>query len=259
MDAELLLIRALHKFKFLRAGDALLAARLGRAERRRHRAMVGFYSAFVRPGDLCFDVGANLGDRTSIFLELGARVIAVEPQSRCLDFLRDRFGDDPRVTVVPKAVGSDEGRARLLISDAPTLSSMSPEWVERVRSSGRFSDHRWEDEETVDVTTLDALIGEFGSPAFCKIDVEGYEPAVLGGLNRPLQCLSFEFTPEYAAAAIECVRRLDGIGPSRFNYSLEETMKLALGDWVAAPEMVTRLEALREGTSFGDVYARSTA
>jgi predicted RNA methylase len=42
-----------------------------------------FYSQFVSSGDLVFDVGANVGNRSKIFSRLGARVIAFEPQPAC--------------------------------------------------------------------------------------------------------------------------------------------------------------------------------
>ena len=35
--------------------------------------MLEFYSQFVSPGNLCFDVGANIGNRVKIFLELSLR------------------------------------------------------------------------------------------------------------------------------------------------------------------------------------------
>jgi hypothetical protein len=36
-----------------------------------------------REGDLIFDVGANHGGQADIFLRLGARVVAVEPDESC--------------------------------------------------------------------------------------------------------------------------------------------------------------------------------
>jgi hypothetical protein len=33
-----------------------------------------FYSQFIRQNDLCFDIGANLGNQTDAFLKLGVRV-----------------------------------------------------------------------------------------------------------------------------------------------------------------------------------------
>ena len=38
---------------------------------------VDFYRQFVTEGDLCFDVGANVGRRTRTFLKLKAKVVAV--------------------------------------------------------------------------------------------------------------------------------------------------------------------------------------
>ena len=45
------------------------------------------------------------------------------------------------------------------------------------------------------MTTLDTLVAEYGEPAFCKIDVEGFEVEALKGLSRPLRALSFEYGP----------------------------------------------------------------
>src|SRR5688572_28540682 len=58
--------------------------------------MLEFYRQFLAPGELCFDVGANVGNRVKIFLKPGARVVAVEPQRECVRTLRAAFGRDPR-------------------------------------------------------------------------------------------------------------------------------------------------------------------
>src|SRR5258708_14784630 len=79
-------------------------------QRRRARA---FYRQFVRPGDLCFDVGAHLGDRTAHFLALGAHVVAIEPQPGPLAVLRRLYRRNPRVTVIDPALGEAEGQAEL--------------------------------------------------------------------------------------------------------------------------------------------------
>lgn len=38
------------------------------------------YRPLINPGDLVFDVGAHIGDRTLAFAALGAHVVACEPQ-----------------------------------------------------------------------------------------------------------------------------------------------------------------------------------
>lgn len=40
---------------------------------------LNFYQTLVRSGNLVFDVGANLGNRTKTFAVLGATVVAIEP------------------------------------------------------------------------------------------------------------------------------------------------------------------------------------
>ena len=45
---------------------------------RQTQKMKSFYSHFIGKGDLCFDVGANLGNRAEVFLALGATVVAIE-------------------------------------------------------------------------------------------------------------------------------------------------------------------------------------
>ena len=69
------------------------------AMRRRRAAMDRLYAAFVRPGDLVFDIGAHVGDRVAAFRRRGARVVAVEPQPALVAALRLIYGRDPAVAV----------------------------------------------------------------------------------------------------------------------------------------------------------------
>jgi hypothetical protein len=75
----------------LRRGAKAVKRRVGRSQavvrlrrRRGQASRLRFYGAFVSAGDLVFDVGAHVGNRTAVFLELGARVVAVEPQAQCV-------------------------------------------------------------------------------------------------------------------------------------------------------------------------------
>jgi len=133
---------------------------------------------------------------------------------------------------------------------------MSPEWISSVKESGRFADQEWSDPIGVPLTTLDALIAEYGVPVFCKIDVEGYEWQVIAGLSQPLPLLSFEFVPEYAAAAFKAIELLDALGMRSFNFSEGESQRFERSEWRAADELAEHLGRMR-APQFGDVYARN--
>src|SRR4051812_33411059 len=90
-----------------------------------------FYGQFLQPGDLCFDVGANVGNRISPVLEIGARVVAVEPQKKCYQTLERKFGD--KIVIVKKGLSGEEGVKEFYISDESTISSFSKEWIDKVK------------------------------------------------------------------------------------------------------------------------------
>ena len=221
--------------------------------------LLEIYSKFISPGELCFDVGANIGTRVRILLKLGARVVAVEPQDECIGNLRKAFRKNPRLTVVQKALGACEGQAEIMKTSVTTLSSLSPEWIESVRRSGRFSQHDWNRRQLVPMTTLDALIVQYGMPSFIKIDVEGFEYEVLKGLSQAVKMLSIEFTPEFMESTFNCIGHLRQLGNIRLNYSAGDTMNLALKEWVSPEEMIEILLGfMSDNRLSGDVYVQFT-
>jgi FkbM family methyltransferase len=224
----------------------------------RQRRMMRFYGRFLGPGDIGFDIGAHVGSRVRAWRRLGARVVAVEPAPDCLRVLRLFFGRDRGVTIVPTAVGASAGTARLAVSTAtPTVSSMSAGWIESVITDRRWSRVKWDSEVEVQVTTLDRLIAEHGEPAFCKIDVEGFEAEVLRGLSRPVRALSFEYLPQAHDAALTTLELVKDLGGYEYNYSPIETMRFASERWLDAAGLVELLDRFRPLGRSGDVYAVS--
>jgi len=227
------------------------------------RKLLRFYSQFVSEGDLCFDIGANIGNRTEVFLKLGAIVVTVEPQDNCMRKLLKKYGNNNNVFLIHKALGAEEGKGNLILSNSHTVSSMSKEWIDSVKDSDMFftstSAFQWHKTVSVPLTTLDKLIEEYGSPTICKIDVEGFEYQVIKGLSRSVKMISFEFTPtpRLIDLTIESVKHLSTIGTVQFNYSFGESMTLALSEWVDAKKICNILLAIPYKTAFsGDIYAR---
>jgi len=229
------------------------------------RKMSRFYSQFVGKGDLCFDIGANIGNRTKVFLKLGATVVAVEPQDICMRKLISKYENNNKVFLVHKALGAKEGKGNLILSSSHTVSSMSKEWIDCVKDSDMFftstSAFQWDKTVPVPITTLDKLIEEYGNPALCKIDVEGFEYQIIKSLSQPIKMISFEFTPtpKFIGLAIKSIKHLSTIGNAEFNYSFGESMTLALSKWVDAREICNILLSIPYKTAFsGDIYARFT-
>jgi FkbM family methyltransferase len=226
---------------YWRLADRSIVARTEREIRFYRDLLAGF-----RPGCLIFDVGANHGTKTDIFLKLGARVVAVEPDQTNQGilkekFLRYRLARKP-VVIVGKALSDKEAVETMWIDEPGSAkNTLSRKWVETLKHDDeRFGQHHDFGEQTsVETTTLDQLISQHGLPFFIKIDVEGHEPNVLRGLHSAVPYVSFEVNlPEFAPDGLECVETLARLlGDGKFNYVAGEYGQgLALEEWLEAPE-----------------------
>lgn len=212
-----------------------------------------FYSSFIRQGDVCFDIGAHTGNRTSSWLKMGAKVIALEPQPALFEYLKKRFHGKADVEVLPLAIGKESGTACMHISSRhPTLSTLSNDWIATIAAFQ--PEVKFSQKVMVEVSTLDHLIEIYGIPSFCKIDVEGFEEEVLQGLSNALPALSFEFFPTTPARAIQCIRSLQKLGDYRFNWSFRESFRYHSREWMSANGMIDKVSAY-SGMKSGDIYA----
>lgn len=208
-----------------------------------------FFARIIRPGDLVFDIGANLGQKSEVFLACGAKVVAVEPNPMCAPSLRFEFARARDFTLVEKAIGATIGRARLNVVGTDSTASVRDDW-------------RWLTEDgalkasavDVDMTTLDALIAEYGAPAYCKIDVEGFELDVLKGLSRPTpDLISFEYHASEKDRLIACIDILAALAPIEINLIAMNGGDF-LQDWAPPAEALNRIGA--DLPEVGDVFVR---
>ncbi|MDN3584414.1 FkbM family methyltransferase [Mucilaginibacter flavus] len=231
-----------------------------RAEAREIERKSNFYASFVNKGDICFDVGANMGNRITPLLEIGASVVAVEPQESCYKYLDKKFGN--KISLVKKGLGEAEAVKVFHLSDDSTISSFSDDWISAVKKTSRFKNKKWDKSVSVEMTTVDNIIKSFGHPSFIKIDVEGYELEVLKGLTRPVNMISFEYTvPEQPGRAVLCIAQIEKYNNHiECNYSIGEDLVWALKDWLPAADMKQHIFSEQfNQTCFGDIYIRTKA
>lgn len=203
---------------------------------------------------IVFDIGANVGAKAKGFLDDGYRVVCVEPQPEMIKALHQTFDGNPKVSIVGKALADKPGSLTMSIcSAAPTISTFSEEWKQ-----GRFSEYSWDKKVDVPVTTLDTLISEFGVPAYCKIDVEGFEFEVISGLNQTIPLLSFEFTKEFIGRAKQCIAHLHALGFQEFNFKIAESDSYAINTWANPNELFSTIANIKDDLLWGDIYARHT-
>lgn len=222
-----------------------------------------FWASFIQPGDLCFDVGAHIGDTTDAMLKLGADVVAIEPYSKSIDFLHDRFSSSDRVHIEKVALGDSAGSVDLHVCIShPELCSTSKRYLQDSKFA-KTPSISWSETERVQVVTLDQLICKYGEPEFIKIDAEGAEPRILRGLSKPVPLISFEFGSSMLASFQEGIELLDHLSTYVFNVYWGDIINgghLALNAWVSGSEMVdivfNRLET--DPDCWGDIYARDS-
>jgi FkbM family methyltransferase len=151
-----------------------------------HEARIAaFLRERVKPGAVCFDVGANVGAYVMQFANWcgpTGRVVAFEPNPCALEVLSKHVqwnGISDRVRIVPAAVGAAPGEAILYAADADGMSRLG---APNVLIADRVSPIQ------VPVITLDMYCETTGlRPDWLLIDVEGFEMAVLAGASSVIK------------------------------------------------------------------------
>ena len=155
---------------------------------RGERDLVSILLSNVRPGDVFWDVGANIGTHSILVgNKTGPKgnVVAFEPEPGAANRVRQNASENPgiQVAIVASPLGSSLKTSTLYVDDAD--------------SSGRHTLAPTDDfrSVSVNVVTGDSVVqsGEAQQPNLMKIDVEGYELEVLRGMPETLSSPSLRF------------------------------------------------------------------
>ncbi|HUI59825.1 MAG TPA: FkbM family methyltransferase [Steroidobacteraceae bacterium] len=194
----------------------------------------------LRADDLFVDVGANVGSYTVLAAgAVGARSVSIEPVPQTYLRLLDNLSLNSllgRVDARNLAIGSAAGTVRFT-ADLDT--------VNHALAAGETANSAI----SVSVETLDAVLGD-RLPAVIKIDVEGFESAVLDGAAATLRSRSL----------LAVLMELNGSG-SRYGFSdaaIHQRM-VSMGFTSAHYEPSHRLlkEIARPASSGNTLYVRN--
>lgn len=213
-----------------------------------------FYRQFIKPGTLCFDIGASIGTFSETFLELGARVVAIEPIDENFKHLNERIKRDANFCTVQAAVSAVSGTSYMHKTNLLDLSTLDKNFVKYNEEELRT---KWTDTQAVELITLDELIKKHGLPNFCKIDVEGHEKEVLLGLTSIIPVISFEYLFPFKNKALECIERISELSPHAvYNYSPYEFFELENEAWLDAGSFRKYIKKLSQNHWTGDIFCR---
>lgn len=222
-----------------------------------HHQKINFLKQFISENSLVFDVGANIGDKTQLYLECGACVVSIDPQPQCIRTLNHRFKNNKNVYIEPVGLADQDSVLEMyLCTSSNTISTFSQDWVK----FGRFNElgYKWDGRVQVAVTTLDKMIEKYGIPVFCKIDVENYEYEVLRGLTHKIPYVSFEFAAESFNNTKKCIDHLASLGYTKFNFGYGEHVVFVQSKWISSLDLLSMLEQMKQNDAlvWGDVYAQ---
>jgi FkbM family methyltransferase len=169
--------------------------------------------------NLVFDIGLHRGEDSEFYLRKGFYVVGVEANSALCEEVSHRFHAEIKsgqIRIINKAVAHEPGVVKFYTnSQCSVLSTINPEWAERNRRNGSDSS-----ECEVEATTIAALIAEFGTPYYMKIDVEGSDLLAVEGLahvtDRP-KYLSIESEKDSFRGLRREFSILNSLGYDRFN------------------------------------------
>jgi len=180
----------------------------------------------LQPGDVVVDIGANVGDYTSVAASLvggTGHVYAVEPGPDNAALLNDRFRAHGNVTVIPAAVVDHTGTVPLFLDrrDGRRHSLASG----NVGKAGGSVEVRG--------ISLDEVFSRLSRLKVIKIDAQGAEHQILRGAQTVLRALKptliLELWPQglvnLGATARRVLESLDAAGYDVHRLSAKGTLK----------------------------------
>lgn len=218
-----------------------------------------FYKNFLHShpykNELIFDVGANMGRKSFIFLKLTKKVIAFEPSVNLYQFLKKRFQKE-NILIFNCALGSRISTLDLfIVEDNEAYNSLNKKHIESIVTKRGIANKNNVKSTKVQVELLENFVQKFGLPKYIKIDVEGHEYEVIKGLKTPVPLLSFEVNlPEFRQEAIDTITYLQTLSNNKYSYNFTAGFSWISEEFLSATKAVNFLTETSQ--PYLEIYVR---
>lgn len=184
----------------------------GAYEERFHQAL----TRAIKPGDVVWDIGANVGLYTKLFCEWVGKdglVVAFEPARESFEAIQQQLPDCSWLRVENVALGEDDTTGRLVIARGSVENHIETE-VDRTNGSVKSV--------PVVICRGDTVCERMERrPNVIKVDVEGFEEEVLLGMGNVLS------SPELRSVLVEVhFMQLENRGRATAPARIEKMLKL---------------------------------
>jgi len=141
------------------------------------------------------DVGANIGYYSLYFSPVSTAVYSFEPDPRARAGLEKNVAANPKIHIIPCALGSAMGKATFVLADSSEVSHLGGDGS----GPGKMIE--------VDVITIDSFVAQHGlTVQAIKIDAEGHDLDVIAGALETMRTqqtiLLLETSPAEALFAL---------------------------------------------------------
>jgi len=209
---------------------------------------ISFYKSILGTHrKLIFDVGANVGTKSKIFLLLSELVISFEPDLKNFKILEARLKKYHNCIINSFALGSKEGFSKYYsIESDSAYNSLSEKHITTVVKNRGIINKKTElNQYEVKTNTLDLFISKYGIPYYIKIDVEGYEKEVILGLTQLIPLISIEANlPEFLPETLDIIDYLDKLSNGKYVYNYSTQNRLELGQYTSSVEFRAIISSL---------------
>ena len=203
-----------------------------------------FYQTFLNRNRLIFDLGANLGDKSHVFLKFTDKIILYEPEEDLFERLKFRFRKNKKVIINNLLISDIVGDVVFnSVVGNESYSSIVSNYIENFTHLKNSLIVK----KTKKSSTLNFEIKKHGTPYYIKIDCEGAENLILNNLKFDIEIISFEANlPIFLDQTIEIINYLKNNFDRSFNIRKEGEFKFLYKNHLNYEEIIKNLNRLNQ-------------